>query len=75
MKARIVKIGNSRGVRIPKALLEEAGLIENVELSVVDGEIRIAAAEPELGVLLGTMSESALGDWARPEEDDAWANL
>ena len=26
MKSKIVRIGNSRGVRIPKPLLEEAGL-------------------------------------------------
>lgn len=35
MKARIVKIGNSRGIRLPKPLIEEAGLGEDVELRVV----------------------------------------
>ena len=34
MKTHIVKMGNSRGVRIPKALLEQSGL---------DGEGEIAA--------------------------------
>jgi antitoxin MazE len=43
MKAKIVRIGNSRGIRIPKPLLEEAGLGEEVELRVVDGGIMIAA--------------------------------
>jgi antitoxin MazE len=43
MKAKIVRIGNSRGVRIPKPLLEEAGLEGQVELRVVDGGIIIAA--------------------------------
>lgn len=37
MKARIVRIGNSRGVRLPKTLLEETGLGEVVELRVVSG--------------------------------------
>lgn len=37
MKARIVKIGNSRGIRIPKPLLEQTGLAEEVELEV-DGD-------------------------------------
>lgn len=34
MKARIVKIGNSRGFRIPKVLIEKAGLGEEVEIQV-----------------------------------------
>ena len=34
MKTRIVRIGNSRGVRIPKPLIEEAGLDEEVEIAV-----------------------------------------
>ena len=35
MKTKLVRIGNSRGVRIPKRLLEQAGLEEDVELEVV----------------------------------------
>jgi antitoxin MazE len=34
MRARIVKIGNSQGVRIPKPLIEETGLDGEVEISV-----------------------------------------
>lgn len=45
MKTRIVRIGNSRGVRIPKPLLEEAGLEDEVELRVVDSSIVIESAE------------------------------
>lgn len=44
MRTRIVRIGNSRGVRIPKALLEESGLSDEVDISVRDGTIVIAAA-------------------------------
>lgn len=44
MKARIVPIGNSRGIRIPKPLLEQAGLGEEVELTVEDSRIVIAPA-------------------------------
>ena len=32
MKSRIVRIGNSRGIRIPKPLLEQVGLQEEIEL-------------------------------------------
>ena len=41
MKTRIVRIGNSRGVRIPKPLLAQAGLSDEVELRVEAGAIRI----------------------------------
>ena len=45
MKTKIVRIGNSRGVRIPKPLLEEAGLEEEVELRVVASSIVIESAQ------------------------------
>ena len=44
MKARIIKIGNSQGIRIPKVLLEQSGLGEEVELEVQDSQIIIHAA-------------------------------
>ncbi|MGH7590538.1 MAG: AbrB/MazE/SpoVT family DNA-binding domain-containing protein [Gemmatimonadales bacterium] len=34
MRTRIVQIGNSRGVRIPKPILEQVGLQDEVDLSV-----------------------------------------
>jgi antitoxin MazE len=34
MRTRIVRIGNSRGIRIPKPLLEEIGLEGEVEVKV-----------------------------------------
>ena len=50
MKARLIRIGNSRGVRLPKPLIEEAGLGDAVELRVRDGAIVIApAAAPRTG--------------------------
>jgi antitoxin MazE len=44
VKARIVPIGNSQGIRIPKPLLEQAGLGAEVELHAEAGRIVIAAA-------------------------------
>lgn len=44
VKARIVAIGNSHGVRIPKPLLEQAGLSGEVELHAEQGRIVIASA-------------------------------
>ncbi len=43
MKTRIVSIGNSQGIRIPKPLLEQAGLEGDVELHAERGRIVIAA--------------------------------
>lgn len=34
MKANIVRIGNSRGIRIPQPILEECGIGEEVDLRV-----------------------------------------
>jgi antitoxin MazE len=40
-RTRVVKIGNSQGVRIPKPLLEQAGLGERVEIEVEGSQIVI----------------------------------
>jgi antitoxin MazE len=39
MKGRIVQIGNSRGIRLPKVLLEEAQLEDEVELEAEPGAL------------------------------------
>lgn len=50
MKTRLIAIGNSRGVRIPKPLLEEAGLDDEVEIRARKGEIIIRPlAKPRAG--------------------------
>jgi len=41
MKARIVRIGNSRGVRIPKPVIEQIGLGEDVTMVVREGALVI----------------------------------
>ena len=64
MKARLVRIGNSRGVRLPKTIIAQAGLTDDVELAERDGAIVIARAN------------SASSGWAdaarqmRQREDD-----
>lgn len=44
MKTKLVRIGNSQGVRIPKPLLEQAGLEGEVRLRVVEAGIMIERA-------------------------------
>jgi antitoxin MazE len=41
VKTRIVRIGNSQGVRIPKALLDQSGLGEDVEMEAQEHQIVI----------------------------------
>ena len=46
MRASLVQIGNSRGIRIPKVLLEQTGLRGDVEIEVRGGQLVIRAANP-----------------------------
>ena len=41
MRARIVKIGNSQGVRIPKPILEQSGITKDVDIEVKNNQIII----------------------------------
>ena len=41
MKTNIIKIGNSRGIRIPKTFMEQSGLKSEVELEVEGANIII----------------------------------
>lgn len=45
MKAKIVRIGNSQGVRIPKIMLNDSRLDEDVELEICDEGILIRPAK------------------------------
>jgi antitoxin MazE len=50
MKTRIVRIGNSQGVRIPKPLLQRTGLRDEVEIEAEGHQIVIRpAAGPRAG--------------------------
>jgi len=81
MKIRIVPIGNSHGIRIPKPLLEQTGLSGEVEISAEDDALVIrpvkrpragwAAAFQEMAhlgddTLLDDMAPS-LSDWDKDE--------
>jgi antitoxin MazE len=41
MKVELVRIGNSRGIRIPKVLIEQCGFGDTVELEVEQGRLVI----------------------------------
>ena len=74
MKARIVKVGNSKGIRIPKPLIDQVGLAEDVELEVRDGAIVISPAKRTrrgVGVRRSRRGQSTRGQAARPARSDA----
>ena len=45
MKTQLIKIGNSRGVRLPKAIIEQLGLEDEIELEVRPDEIALRPAK------------------------------
>ena len=44
IRSKVVKIGNSRGIRIPRTLLEQAGLMDDVEMRVEGNKLIIRSA-------------------------------
>ena len=74
MKTTIIKIGNSRGIRIPKKFLEETNLHDEANMIIKKGTLVISPVNKKTvdeGVLL---SYSALAkEWNSHEEDAAWA--
>ncbi len=41
MKARLIKIGNSQGLRIPKPILDQTGIMDDVEIELEENKIII----------------------------------
>jgi len=78
MLTTIIAIGNSKGIRIPKLLLEESGIVKDVEIKATKNGLKIVPVKSSLKVVgdAALLSEMVLGnDWDRPEEDVAWAGL
>lgn len=67
MKTQLVRIGNSRGIRIPKPITEECGLGDTMDIRVEQNRLVISAEhKPRQGW------EEALRLAAPPPVDDAW---
>lgn len=73
-KTKITKIGNSKGVRIPKALLEQSNLKGEVELEAQPGKITIRAKrKPREG--WEKQIKQVIKDYGLEEPElDAWRN-
>lgn len=61
MRTRLVRIGNSRGVRIPKALIEAAGLNASLRIRIVD-----------TGLLLERLDDDPSPGWVFDESEWEW---
>ena len=46
MKVKLIKIGNSFGVRLPKGIIEECGFKEELNLTVRQGAVTITPIIP-----------------------------
>ena len=44
-KTRIIKIGNSKGIRLPKAVIEQAQLEGEIDLEVKDHKVILSSAK------------------------------
>jgi antitoxin MazE len=63
MKTRIVPIGNSQGIRIPKPLLEQTGLAGEVEISAEDDTLVIRPVKkPRAGWAAAFQAMAQRGD-------------
>ncbi len=63
MRAKIIKIGNSQGIRIPKLFLEQFRFGEEVELEAQDEQIIIrAVASPRQGWAKAYETMAKFGD-------------
>jgi len=74
MRSSIIKIGNSKGIRIPKDVLILSGIDKDIEIRVKRGEIKIVPIKPAPSSYdFALASEASLAkDWLRPEEEEAW---
>ncbi len=69
MRVALVQIGNSRGVRLPKSVIEQAALKEDLELEVTEGAVTIRNARTvrqgwaEAALACSRAGEDAFGEW------------
>lgn len=77
IRTRIVKIGNSQGIRIPKILLEQSGIDQDVEIYIQDRCIILRAAsqsregwEEAFAAMAGQQDDILIDEIAATEWDD-----
>ena len=69
MLVTLIRIGNSKGVRLPKAVIEQAGLKDEIDLEIRDGKVILSSArQPRAGWEMAAQAcheagHDGLGDW------------
>jgi len=72
---KLVRIGNSRGVRLPKAVIEQARLGDEVELVVGDHEVVLKSLEHPRAGWDEAMRQAIAEDGGElTQEDREWLN-
>lgn len=75
MKARLVRIGNSRGLRLAKPLIEQLGFEDEVDIRAEDGALvirpsrRVRAGWAQAAARLATSGEGVLHEGAATRFD------
>ena len=70
MKSRIVRIGNSQGIRLPKTLIEQTGLGEEIEIIIEGNRLIIApAVHPRANWTASLKNMSRMGDDKMLDDD------
>lgn len=79
MHASLIKIGNSRGVRLPKSVIEAAGLKEDLDLEVREGAVIVRNAHTirsgwaEAAIACHAAGGDEVGDWDAVADDGDWS--
>lgn len=71
MEAKLVKIGNSKGLRLPKALLLQTGMTERVEIEARGHSIIL---KPVKNLRDGWEKSFSSGEQVLTDEDRVWLN-
>ena len=75
MQTKLVRIGNSRGVRLPKAVIDQAHLEDDLEIAVRDDAVIIRAVRSlragwaESAATCHAAKEDSLSDWDATTRD------
>lgn len=75
MRARLVRIGNSHGVRLPKAIIEQAGLEEELRLTVRGRSVVITSSGHPRDGWDAAFRKALLGGTDGDVPDEAWQTL
>lgn len=70
MQVSLIKIGNSKGIRLPKAVIEQARLEDEIDLEVQDGKVILSSpTQPRAGWAVAARAchesgQDDLSDWS-----------